>query len=77
MDFKRAIAVVRGVNGEPHEYELDRARTVIARAVCDALGITYASDEAVRLCDWLAAGDYSGLETPESIAAEWREGTGE
>lgn len=46
--------------------------SVIARAVCDELHISYASDEAERLGDWLAMGAYYGNETPATIAAEWR-----
>lgn len=30
-------------------------------------------DENTRLWDWLYEGDYSGSETPESLAAEWDE----
>lgn len=79
MDFTQAIHVLRqyGYDRAGYENDVDSARTVVTRAVCDALGISWHSDEAGDLGDWVSDGAYSGDETPESLAAEWREITAE
>jgi hypothetical protein len=68
MNFQQALnaLISRDKN------EIDEARTVVTRAVADALDISYSSDEAASLGDWIAAGEFGGSETAESIAAEWQ-----
>ncbi len=68
MNFSTAITALIARD----EQIIDEARTVVTRAVCDELDISYRSSEAADLGDWLAAGEYSGRETPASLAAEWR-----
>jgi hypothetical protein len=65
MNFQQALDALISRD----ENNIDEARSIVTRTVADVLGISYSSDEAVSLGDWIAAGEFSGSETPESIAA--------
>lgn len=64
MTFQEAIQIL--INRD--EDQIDEARSVVTRAV---LAIVSGSDDDGALGDWIANGEYTGNETPESIAAEW------
>ncbi len=64
MDSQTAILILAGViDGDQSD-----ARAVVADAVwplCET--------DTTGLEDWISSGDYTGNETPESIAVEWDE----
>lgn len=68
MTFQQALAALH----DRDQDLIDEARTVVIRAVCDEIGIVYAAQEAELLGDWIAAVEYSGAETPASLAAAWQ-----
>jgi len=74
MDFHEAITILaqgRGVDPAIEwDAQIDQARTVVTRAVLAVVG---GRDDDGRLGDWIAAGDYTGNETAESIAADWQD----
>lgn len=65
MNFQDAITILATRSGD-----IDEARSVVTRAVLEIVG---GRDDDGALGDWIAAGEYSGNETAESIAAEWSE----
>jgi hypothetical protein len=67
MEFNQAIAIL--AQGSKHD-QIDEARSVVTRAVLEIVG---GRDDDGALGDWIAAGEFSGSETAESIAAEWSE----
>lgn len=64
MTWSEAVAVLASREGD-----LDEARHVVTRDLCDALG---RDDSDGALGDWLAAGAWSGSETLTQIVAEVR-----
>lgn len=65
MNFQDAITILATRSGD-----IDEARSVVTRAVLEIVG---GRDDDGALGDWIAAGEYSGNETAQSIAAEWSE----
>ena len=66
MDAQKAIAILANkANGDRYE-----AVKILENAVCDA---SEYGDPDNSLQDWIGAGQYTGEETVESIAAEWDE----
>ena len=74
MNFQNAIQVLaqgRGIDPTVEwDAQIDEARSVVTRAVLAIIG---GRDDNGALSDWIAAGEFSGAETPESIANEWKE----
>jgi len=72
MTFQEAInTLAQGRGTDPTiewDAQIDEARSVVTRAVLDIVG---GRDDDGALGDWIAAGDFSGDETANSIAAEW------
>ena len=57
---------------QEHGERRDEALTMVYAAVAAKSRVRDEGDgEATNLADWLLEGDYSGDETPESLAAEW------
>lgn len=73
MTFKEAIATLAQGRGTDPTVEwdatIDSARSVVTRAVLSVVG---GRDDDGALGDWIASGDFSGNETPQSIAREWK-----
>lgn len=66
MNWNEAIAIMATPRSERDDVaELDAIRE-IALIIVDLC-----TDDVSGLYDWIAAGDYSGNETPKSLAAEW------
>lgn len=67
MNFKQAIRKMQ--SGKD-----DQAVATIVAAVDPLIATTTdGSDNNTTLSDWIAEGEFTGDETPESIAAEWNE----
>lgn len=66
MTFAAALAILDAESGD-----IDSARWVVANDVSSFAIID--EDNFDGFGDWIAAGEYTGGETPESIAAEWNE----
>lgn len=72
MTFDRALSILMGVAGDMYDGELDDARHVVTRDVAAVLGI---DDNDGALGDWIANGNYCGIEDAELLAEEWRRWT--
>ena len=72
MTFQEAINVLaqgRGIDPTVEwDAAIDEALTIVTRAVLYIVG---GRDDNGELGDWIAAGNFTGSETAESIAAEW------
>ena len=64
MTFGQAIEILMGVR----DGSVDEARHVVTRDVCAELGV---SDPDGRVGDWIANGEYCGVETAKLLADEW------
>lgn len=67
MTFQQAINELANGNRS------DEAVLVVAQAVASISrrGQWYDGPSSTNVSDWVAAGDYSGNETVEGLAAEW------
>jgi hypothetical protein len=69
MSWRDALGVLMGVRGDGSLEETDAARALVTRAVANVLGI---ADCDGALSDWIANGEYCGIETPSMLANEYR-----
>jgi hypothetical protein len=65
MTFDHAIGVLMGVR----DGSIDEARHIVTRDVCAELGV---SDTDGRVGDWIAKGEYCGVEDAKLLADEWK-----